>query len=146
MVSIVAALAQSLLFRVEDRIEETVQRSKRNAIFALLAGLLLLTAYTLAVAGLTVALAQRHGAIAALFGLAGGATLLAVILVCILVYLNKREAKIRRRRRQELRARGQLAALAAGSAARNPLATAALGVALALFLKPSSRRRRHNDD
>lgn len=146
MVSIVAALAQSLLFRVEDRIEETVQRSKRNAIFALLAGLLLLTAYTLAVAGLTVALAERHGAIAALLGLAGAATLLAVILVCILVYLNKRDAKIRRRRRQELRARGQLAALAAGSAASNPLATAALGVALALFLKPSSRRRRRSDD
>ena len=141
MLSIVAALAQNMFFRVEDRIEETLQRSKRNAIFAGIAGLLLLTAYVLAVAALSVSLAQRYGTVPALLGLAGGVATLALVLIADLLYLNNRDARLRRRRREQMRARTQFAAIAAGSAARNPLATAALGVALALFLRPGGRKR-----
>lgn len=141
MLSIVTALAQNMVFRVEDRIEETLQRSKRNAIFAGIAGLLLLTAYVLAVAALSVSLAERYGTVPALLGLAGGVATLALVLIAVLLYLNNRDARLRRRRREQMRARTQLAAIAAGGAARNPLATAALGVALALFLRPGRRRR-----
>lgn len=141
MLSIVAALAQNMFFRVEDRIEETLQQSKRNAIFIAIAGLLLMTAYGLAVTALTVTLARHYGAIPALLGLAGAVSTVALVLIGILLYLNNRDAKLRRRRRQQLRARSQIAALAAGSIARKPLATAALGVALALFLGGGGKRR-----
>lgn len=146
MRSIVAALAESLIFRIEDRIEETVARSKRNAIFVGAAFLLLLTAYVLGVAALCVTLANHYGTVSALLGLAGGVTTIALVLIAILLYLNNRDAQIRQRRRKQMQARRQLAALAAGTAARQPLATAALGLALALFLKPGSRRRRRPDE
>ncbi|MBD9373308.1 hypothetical protein IB238_11830 [Rhizobium sp. ARZ01] len=145
MHSIVAALARNLLYNVEDRIEETVARSKRNAIFVGIAGLLLLTAYVLAVTALCVTLGNSYGTVPALLGLAGSVATVALVLIAILVYLNKREAELRRRRRQQMRARRELAALAAGTAARQPLATAALGLALALFLRPRTRRRRRDD-
>lgn len=145
MHSIVAALARNLLFSIEDRIEETVARSKRNAIFVGIAGLLLLTAYVLAVAALCVTLSNSYGTVPALLGLAGGVATIALALIAILLYLNNSDAELRRRRRQQMRARRQLAALAAGTAASQPLATAALGLALALFLKPGSRRRGRDD-
>ncbi|MDR6757595.1 chromate transport protein ChrA [Mycoplana sp. BE70] len=146
MHSIVAALAQNLIFRIEDRIEETVARSKRNAMFAGAAILLLLTAYVLVIAAICVALASHYGTVPALLGLAGGVATIALVLIAILLYLNNRDAKLRRHRRKQMQARRQLAALAAGTAARQPLATAALGLALALFLKPGARRRRRRND
>lgn len=141
MLSIAAALAQNLFFRVEDRIEETLARSKRNAVFVGVVALLLLTAYALAVVALCAALAQHYGTVPALLGLAGAVTTLALVLVAILLFLNNRAAERRRRRRAQMRARRDLAMLAAGTAAGRPLATAALGVALALFLRPGPRRR-----
>jgi hypothetical protein len=143
MLSIIAALAQSVFSGVEDRVEETLARSKRAALLGGIAGLMLLTAYILAVIGLCVALARRYGATPALFGLAGAAVLMALVLIGILVYLNKRDARRHRKHRRQMQARRQLAALAAGTAARQPLATATLGLALALLLGRRSGRRRH---
>lgn len=145
MLSLAAALAQNFLFRIEDKVEETVARSKRTAIFLGIAGLLLLTAYMLAVTAICISLAQRYGAISALWGVAGAVTALALVLIAVLLYLNRRDAKLRGKHRHQLEARRQLAAVAIGSAARQPLATAALGVALALFMRPRSRKRRREE-
>ena len=142
MQSILAVLARNLLHSVEDRVEETVARSKRVAIFVGISGLLLLTAYVLAITVLCVWLSNHYGTVPALLGLAGAFAVIALVLVAVLLYLNNRDAERRRRRRQQMQLRRQLAVLAAGSAARQPLATAAFGLALALFLRPGSRRRR----
>ena len=142
MVSIVAALAQSVLSGVEERVGETLARSKRGAVLGGIAGLLLLTAYILAVIGLCVSLARHYGAPAALFGVAVCAAFIALVLIAVLVELNRRDARRFRKRRRQMEARRQLAALAAGTAARRPLTTATLGLALALMLGPRSRRHR----
>ena len=49
MISILATIAQSAFFRVEGRIEAAVARAKRNAIALALTGVLLTTAYVIAV-------------------------------------------------------------------------------------------------
>ena len=81
MISLIATLAQSMFFRVEDRIEGAVARAKRNAVVFSIVGVLLLTAYVVAVVATCILLSARYGPIAGLFGLAGA--LAAVALVAI---------------------------------------------------------------
>lgn len=140
MLSLGAIFIQNLATRVTDRIEETVDVARRNAIAGLAIGVLLLTAYVFALVGATVALAGRYGSVPALFGLAGGFLLLALIVLVIAAARNKRERKLRRIRRQQLAARNNLMAAAATVAARKPLAATAVALALGFLLAPKSRR------
>ncbi|OJU83877.1 MAG: hypothetical protein BGO06_05655 [Shinella sp. 65-6] len=132
---------QNLVTRVTDRVDETVEVAKRNAIGGVLIGLLLVTAYVLAVVGAAVALAHRYGAVPALFGLAGGFLVLALIVLVVVAARNKRERELRRIRRDQLAARRDLMAAAATAASRKPFAATAVALALGFMLAPKSRRR-----
>ena len=140
MLSLGAILAQNLVTRVTDRVDETVDIAKRNAIAGLAIGLLLITAYVLAVVGATVLLAQHYGAVPALFGLAGGFLLLALVVLAFVAVRNKRERELRRVRRQQLAARRDLLAAAATVTMKKPLAATAVALALGFLLAPKSRR------
>lgn len=141
MLSLGAILMQNLVTRVTDRVDETVEVAKRNAIGGVLIGLLLITAYVLAVVGAAVALAHRYGAVPALFGLAGGFLVLALIVLAVVAARNKRERELRRIRRDQLAARRDLMAAAATAASRKPFAATAVALALGFMLAPKSRRR-----
>lgn len=141
MLSLRAILMQNLVTRVTDRVDETVEVAKRNAIGGVLIGLLLITAYVLAVVGAAVALAHRYGAVPALFGLAGGFLVLALIVLAVVAARNKRERELRRIRRDQLAARRDLMAAAATAASRKPFAATAVALALGFMLAPKSRRR-----
>ena len=65
MLSLGAILLQNLVTRVTDRVDETVDTAKRNAIAGAIIGLLLATAYGLAVVATAVLLAARTRAAAA---------------------------------------------------------------------------------
>lgn len=140
MLSLGAILAQNLVTRVTDRVDETVDIAKRNAIAGLAIGLLLITAYVLAVVGATVLLAQHYGTVPALFGLAGGFLLLALVVLAFVAVRNKRERELRRLRRQQLAARRDLLAAAATVTMKKPLAATAVALALGFLLAPKSRR------
>lgn len=140
MLSLGAILVQNLVTRVSGRVDETLDIAKRNAIAGLAVGLLLLTAYVLAVVGGAVALAERYGAVPALFGLAGGFLLLALVVLGIVAARNRRERERRRIRRRELTARRDLMAAAATVAMKKPFAATAVALALGFMLAPKSRR------
>ena len=144
MLSLGAILLQSLVTRVSDRVGETVDVAKRSVIAGLVVGLLVLTAYVLAVVATAVALSERYGSIPALFGLAGGALLLALIVLGIVALRNKREQELRRIRRQQLAARRDVMTAATAVAIKKPLA--ATGIALALGFLLASKSRRRDDD
>ena len=140
MLSMGTVLIQNLVTRVSDRVDETLDIAKRNAIAGAVIGLLLISAYILALIGAAVALAQRYGAVIALFGLAGGFLLLALIVLAVVAMRNKRERERRRIRRQELAARRDLMAAASTVAIRSPFAATAVALALGFLLAPKSRR------
>ena len=140
MLSLGAILVQNLVTRVSGRVDETLDIAKRNAIAGLAVGLLLLTAYVLAVVGGAVALAERYGAVPALFGLAGGFLLLALVVLGIVAARNRRERERRRIRRRELAARRDLMAAATAVAMKKPFAATAVALALGFMLAPKSRR------
>ena len=140
MLSLGAILVQNLVTRVGDRVDETMDIAKRNAMAGLAIGLMLLTAYVLAVVGGAVALADRYGAVPALFGLAAGFLLLALIVLGVVAARNRRERERRRLRRRELAARRDLMAAAATVATRKPFAATAVALALGFLLAPKSRR------
>ena len=140
MLSLGAILVQNLVTRVTDRVDETMDIARRNAIAGLAIGLLLLTAYGLALVGGAVALSQRYGAVPALFGLAGGFLLLALIVLAVVAARNKRERELRLIRRRQLAARRDLMAAAATVATRKPFAATAIALALGFLLAPKSRR------
>jgi hypothetical protein len=140
MLSLGAVLVQNLVSRVTDRVDETVDIAKRSAIAGLVIGLLLLTAYVLAIVGAAILLARHYGAGPALFGLAGGFLVLALIILGIVAARNKRERELRRLRRQQLAARRDLMAAAATMATRKPFAATAIALALGFMLAPKSRR------
>ena len=144
MLSLGAILLQSLVTRVSDRVDETVDVAKRSVIAGLVVGLLVLTAYVLAVVATAVALSERYGSIPALFGLAGGALLLALIVLGIVALRNKREQELRRIRRQQLAALRDVMTAATAVAIKKPLA--ATGIALALGFLLASKSRRRDDD
>ncbi|WP_411035651.1 hypothetical protein [Shinella sp. BYT-45] len=140
MLSLGAILIQNLVTRVTDRVDETVDLAKRNAIGGLIVGVLLVTAYVLAIVGAAVLLAERYGAVPALFGLAGGFLLVALIVLAVVAARNKRERELRRIRRQQLAARRDLMAAAATVTMKRPLAATAVALALGFLLAPKSRR------
>lgn len=140
MLSLGAILIQNLISRVTDRVDETMDIAKRNAIAGAVIGILLTTAYVLALVGTTVALAERYGTVPALFGLAGGFVVLALIVLGIVAARNRRERELRRIRRQQLAARRDLMAAAATVAVRKPFAATAVALALGFLLAPKSRR------
>ncbi|MGD9477530.1 hypothetical protein [Shinella sp. G-2] len=140
MLSLGAILIQNLVTRVTDRVDETMDIAKRNAIAGLFIGTLLVTAYVLALVGTAVALSDRYGTVPALFGLAGGFLLLALIVLAIVAARNKRERELRRIRRQQLAARRDLMAAAATVAVKKPFAATAVALALGFLLAPKSRR------
>jgi uncharacterized membrane protein len=140
MLSLGAILMQSLVTRVGDRVGETVDVAKRNAIAGLIIGILALTAYALAIVAITILLAERYGAVPALFGLAGGFLLLALIVLAVVAIRNRRERELRRIRRQQQAARRDMMATAAAMAARKPLAATGIALALGFLLAPKSRR------
>lgn len=140
MLSLGAILIQNLVSRVTDRVDETMDIAKRNAIAGAVIGILLITAYVLALVGTTVALAERYGTVPALFGLAGGFVVLALIVLGIVAARNRRERELRRIRRQQLAARRDLMAAAATVAVRKPFAATAVALALGFLLAPKSRR------
>ena len=140
MLSLGAILIQNLVTRVTDRVDETMDLAKRNAIAGLLIGVLVLTAYGLAVVGAAVALAERYGTVPALFGLAGGFVFVALVVLAVVAARNRRERELRRIRRQQLAARRDLMAAAATVAVRKPLAATAVALALGFLLAPKSRR------
>lgn len=142
MLSLVAILAQNVYTRVEDRVGEEVSTAKRTAIAGLAIGLLAGTAYVLAVVATAILLAGRYGAVPALFGLAGGFLLVALIVLAILVVRNRRERELRRIRREQLTARRDLMAAAAALAVRRPFAATGIALALGYLFAPKSRRRR----
>ncbi len=140
MLSLGAILIQNLVTRVTDRVDETVDIARRNAIAGLVIGVLLLSAYGLALVGASVALAERYGTVPALFGLAGGFLLLALIVLAVVAARNRRERELRRIRRDRLAARRDLMAAAATAAVRKPFAATAVALALGFLLAPKSRR------
>lgn len=140
MLSLGAILMQSLVTRVSDRVGETVDVAKRNAIAGLIIGVLLVTAYVLGIVATAALLAERYGTIPALFGLAGGFLLLALIVLAVVALRNKRERELRRIRRDQLAARRDLMATAAAVATRRPLAATGIALALGFLLAPKSRR------
>jgi hypothetical protein len=140
MLSLGAILMQNLVTRVTDRVDETMDMAKRNAIAGLIIGILLITAYVLGIVAMTVVLSEHYGTVPALFGLAGGFLLLALIVLAIVAMRNKREHELRRIRRQHLAARRDLLAAAATVATRKPLAATAVALALGFLLAPKSRR------
>lgn len=140
MLSLGAILMQSLVSRVGDRVSETMDVAKRNAIAGLVIGVLLVTAYVLGIVATAVALAQHYGTIPALFGLAGGFLLLALIVLAVVAMRNKRERQLRRIRRDQLAARRDLMAAAATMVSRKPLAATGIALALGFLLAPKSRR------
>jgi hypothetical protein len=140
MLSLGAILMQSLVTRVGDRVGETVDVAKRNAIGGAIVGLLLFTAYVIAIVATAVVLSQRYGAVHALFGLAGGFVVLALIVLAIVAIRNKRERELRLIRRQQYAARRDLMAAAAAAATRKPLAATGIALALGFLLAPKSRR------
>lgn len=141
MLSLGAILLQNLVTRVTDRVDETVDAAKRNAIAGLIIGLLIATAYGLAVVATAVLLAERYGTVPALFSLAGGFLLVALIVLAVVAMRNKRERELRRIRRDQLAARRDLMAAAATIATRRPLAATGIALALGFLLAPKSRRR-----
>lgn len=141
MLSLGAILIQNLVTRVTDRVDETMDTAKRNAIAGLFIALLLITAYVLGVVATAVLLAERYGPVPALFGLAGGFLLLALIVLGVVALRNKRERELRRIRRRELAARRDLMAAAATVAVRKPLAATAVALALGFLLAPKKSRR-----
>ena len=114
MISLIATLAQSMFFRVEDRIEGAVARAKRNAIVFSIVGVLLLTAYVVAVVATCILLSARYGPIAGLFGLAGALAGVALVAIAILMIVNRREKHLRAIRRRQTQNRRDLVALAGG--------------------------------
>ena len=144
MLSLGAILMQSLVSRVGDRVGETMDVAKRNAIAGLVIGVLLVTAYVLGIVATAVALAQHYGTIPALFGLAGGFLLLALIVLAVVAMRNKRERELRRLRRQQLAARRDMMAAAAAVATKRPFAAAGIALALGFLLAP--KRSRRDDD
>jgi chromate transport protein ChrA len=140
MLSLGAILLQNLVTRVSDRVDETMDVAKRNAIAGAAIGLLLATAYGLGVVATAVLLAQRYGTVPALFGLAGGFLLLALIVLAVVAMRNRRERELRRIRRQQLAARRDLTAAAASVAMKKPFAATAVALALGFLLAPKSRR------
>lgn len=146
MITLLAALAQSMFFRVEDHIEAAVDRAKRNAAVLSIAGLLLLTAYVIAVIAACVAVSARYGPVAGLFGLAGAFALIAFLAIAVLAVVNRRDRRRRAARRRQTRGRRDLVALASGIAARKPLLSAVLALAAGYALTPGKRRRRRHDD
>lgn len=140
MLSLGAILMQSLVTRVSDRVGETVDVAKRNAIAGAIIAVLLITAYVLGIVATAVVLSRHYGAVPALFGLAGGFLLLALIVLAIVTLRNKRERELRRIRRQQLAARRDLMAAAAAVATRRPLAATGIALALGFLLAPKSRR------
>jgi len=140
MLSLGAILVQNLVTRVTDRVDETVDIAKRNAIAGALIGLMLFTAYGLCVVAGAIALAHRYGAVPALFGLAGGFLVLALLVLLVVTMRNRRERELRRIRRQQLAARRDLMAAAATMATRKPFAATAVALALGFLLAPKSRR------
>lgn len=141
MLSLGAILIQNLVTRLTDRVDETMDIAKRNAIAGLIIGLLLITAYVLGMVATAVLLAERYGTVPALFGLAGGFLLLALIILAVVAARNKRERELRRIRRQQLAARRDLMAAAATVAVRKPLAATAVALALGFLLAPKKSRR-----
>ena len=129
MISLIATLAQSMFFRVEDRIEGAVARAKRNAVVFSIVGVLLLTAYVVAVVATCILLSARYGPIAGLFGLAGALAAVALVAIAILMIVNRRD----------------LVALAGTMAMRKPLLSAGLALAAGLVLAPKKKRRRDDD-
>lgn len=138
MLSLFAILAQDTYTRVGDRVGEEVSTAKRTATAGLAVALLGGTAYGLAVVATAILLSQRYGAVPALFGLAGGFLLVALIVLAALVVKNRRERELRRIRREQRAARRDLMTAAATLAARKPLA--ATGIALALDYLFARRR------
>ncbi|MCP8894095.1 hypothetical protein KYK29_04070 [Shinella daejeonensis] len=145
MLSLAAVLFQNLFTRVGDRVEETVAVARRNAIAFALIGLMILTAYVLAVVAGCILLAERYGAVPALFGLAGGFVVLALIVYGVLAAANRRERELARLRRERLDNRRDLLATAAALTGRKPLAATGLALAIGFLLAPKSRRRSGGD-
>lgn len=142
MLSLGAILIQNLVTRVSDRVDETMDAARRNAIAGLFIGILLITAYGLGVVATAVMLSQHYGPVPALFGLAGGFLLLALVVLAVVAARNRRERELRRIRRQQLAARRDLMAAAATVAVKKPLAATAVALALGFLLAPKSRRDR----
>lgn len=140
MLSLGAILVQNLVTRVTDRVDETMDIAKRNAIAGMAIGLLLITAYVFGLAATAILLSEYYGTIPALFGLAGGFLLLALIVLAVVAARNKRERELRRLRRQQLAARRDLLAAAATVAVKKPFAATAVALALGFLLAPKSRR------
>ena len=141
MLSLGAILMQNLVTRVGDRVGETVDVAKRNAVAGLIIGVLVFTAYVLGMVATAVVLSQHYGAVPALYGLAGGFLLLALIVLAIVAMKNKREHELRRIRRLQLAARRDMMATAASVATKRPLAATGIALALGFLLAPKSRRR-----
>ena len=145
MISLIATLAQSMFFRVEDRIEGAVARAKRNAVVFSIVGVLLLTAYVVAVVATCILLSARYGPVAGLFGLAGALAVVALLAIAILMIVNRREKHLRAIRRRQTQNRRDLVALAGTMAMRKPLFSAGLALAAGLVLAPKKKRRRDDD-
>ena len=141
MLSLGAILLQNLVTRVTDRVDETMDVAKRNAIAGLVIGLLLATAYGLAVVATAVLLAERYGTVPALFSLAGGFLVLALIVLAVVALRNKRERELRALRRQQLAARRDMMAAAAAVATKRPFAATGIALALGFLLAPKKSRR-----
>ena len=146
MISLIATLAQSMFFRVEDSIEGAVARAKRNAVVFSIVGVLLLTAYVVAVVATCILLSARYGPVAGLFGLAGALAVVALLAIAILMIVNRREKHLRAIRRRQTQNRRDLVALAGTMAMRKPLLSAGLALAAGLVLAPKKKRRRDRDD
>ena len=89
----IQSLAPLLLSFVSRDFGAALQRTKRNGLLYLLAGILLLTAYGAGLAAAMLLLSETYGSVAALFALAIGALALAVAVLAGVLMLQRIERK-----------------------------------------------------
>jgi len=70
-----------------------LRRAKRNGLLYLLAGLLLMTAYGLGLAGIVLFLSNAYGVVAAMFAVAIGVLALAIAALAAILIINRNDRK-----------------------------------------------------
>jgi cytochrome c biogenesis protein CcdA len=117
-------------------VKNTVARAKRNSVFIAIAAILLLTTYIFALVALAAWLTTRYGPVYGALIVAGGALLIAIVLLIVMTGMNAVDA---RRAREKRRAAESIAVGGLGLLRSQPLLAAAVAGAFLLSNLTASR-------
>lgn len=117
-------------------VKNTVARAKRNSVFIAIAAILLLTTYVFALVALAAWLTTRYGPVYGALIVAGGALLIAIVLLIVMTGMNAVDA---RRAREKRRAAESIAVGGLGLLRSQPLLAAAVAGAFLLSNLTASR-------